>query len=118
MGNTKHQDRWRDTRYPVNIRIELELKDGTRLLVSTTNFSATGLQFICDGWVARKIEPKGIHLHSPNHIDLKIRSEEHKLLINAQIVYARRLSENEFIIGVYFTDPVENSKNILGKIIG
>ena len=117
MGNAKFPDFSRDIRYPINTSIELELEDGTKLLVSTTNISNRGLQFSCDSWIARKIEPKGIHLHSLDHINLKIHSEEYKLLVHAQIRYARRLSQDEFMIGVNFTDLDKSSKDILSALI-
>ena len=117
MVNAKFQDCWRDIRYPLNTSIELELEDGTKLLVSTSNISNSGLQFSCDSWVARKIEPKGIHLHSLDHINLKIHSEEHKLSVHAEMRYSRRLSQDEFMIGVNFTDLDKSSEDILSKLI-
>ena len=117
MDNAKFQDRWRDIRYPINTSIELELEDGTKLLVSTTNISNKGLQFSCDSWIAGKIEPKGIHLHSLDHINLKIRSEEHKLSVHAQIRFARRLSQEEFVIGVSFTDLDKCSEDTISALI-
>lgn len=118
MGNTKYQEHCRYIRYPVNTSIELELEDGTQLLVSTTNISNSGLQFSCDSWVARKIEPHGIHLHSLDHINLKLRSEEHKSFVHAQIMHAQRLSQNKFLIGVNFTDFNKSSEDILNALIG
>jgi c-di-GMP-binding flagellar brake protein YcgR len=118
MGSTKIQDCLSDIRYPVNTPIELELKDGTRLLVNTEKISNSGLHFSCNSWVAQKIEPKGIHLHSLNQINLKIRSEQHKLSAHAQVRYARRLSQDEYMIGVNFTDLDEGSADIVSALIG
>lgn len=117
MDYAKSQDCLRDIRYPINTSIELELEDSTKLLVSTTNISNSGLQFSCDSWIARKIDPQGIHLHSLNHINLKIRSEEHKLSVHAQIMYARRLSQDEFMIGVNFTNLDKSNEGILSELI-
>ena len=117
MGSAKSQDYWREVRYPINTSIQLELEDGTELSVNTTNISSSGLQFSCNSWIARQIEPKGIHHHSLDHINLKIRSEEHRLFVHAQIRYARRLSQDEFMIGVNFTDLDRSTEDILSSLI-
>ena len=120
MENTKLTDRRSSVRFPIklSIELELELENGTILSVKTINISRSGLQFICDSWVANKIEPRGIQNHSLDHIDLKIFSKlpflhENNLHAHGHVVYAQRLSQEEYIIGVNFTD-LEGSN---GKII-
>lgn len=117
MGTLKYENICRETRYPINTRIELEMWDGTKLFVTTSNISATGLQFSCNNWAAKKIEPKGIHLHSLDHIDLKMRFEKHDLVAHAQVVFARRVSQDEFKIGVSFTELDENSQENLTALL-
>ena len=117
MGNPKYQTICRETRYPLNTRIELEMADGAKLFVNSSNISISGLQFSCNNWVAKKIEPKGIHLHSLDHINLKMRLEEHNLNAQGQIVFARRVSQDEFFIGVRFTRLDDDSQDNLNTLI-
>jgi hypothetical protein len=117
MGNPKYQTICRETRYPINTRIELEMGDGANLFVNTSNISASGLQFNCNNWVAKKIEPKGIHLHSLDHITLKMRSEKYDLQADAQVIFARRVSQDEFNIGVRFTHLDETSQENLTALL-
>lgn len=93
------------------------MKDDANLFVNTSNMSISGLQFHCNSWVAKKIEPKGIHLHSLDHIDLNMRSEEYNLVAHGQIVFARRVSQDEFVIGVRFTHLDKKSQDNLKALI-
>ena len=122
MENKKLTDRRSSVRYPVRLAIELELENGTSLSVKTINISRCGLQFRCNSRVASKIEPRGIQNHSLDHIDVKIFAKlpfmnECSLHAHGPVEYAQRLSQEEFIIGVKFTDLDERSEKILEQFI-
>lgn len=124
MVNSILTNRRSSVRHPIqlSIELELELKNGTTLPVKTINISRSGLQFRCDSWTANKIEPRGIQHHSLDHIDLKIRAKlplmnENNLHAHGSIEYAQRLSQEEFIIGVKFTDLEESNEKILEQFI-
>lgn len=109
-------------RYPIQFSIDLVLDSSTTVAVETINISRCGLQFCCDSWVANKIEPRGIHNHSLDHIQLEIfadltMEQVNKLHTQADVVYAQRISHEEYIIGIEFTDLEGSNKKILEQLI-
>ena len=122
MENTKLTDRRNSVRYPLKLSIELEVENGTTLPIKTINISTSGFQFRCDSWIANKIEPRGIQNHSLNHIDLKIYAKlpfmhENSLNAHGHISYTQRLSQEEFVIGVKFTELEESNLKTLEQFI-
>jgi hypothetical protein len=111
-------------RYKVKLPVELILEDGTVLPVESTDISNRGLQFRCDSWVADEIEPRGIQNHPLDQIRLKAVTDfpgmdkyNSRLYARCRIIVARRLSQDEYILGIEFVDFENGSDRLLEKFI-
>jgi c-di-GMP-binding flagellar brake protein YcgR len=111
-------------RYKVKLPVELILEDGTVLPVESIDISNTGLQFSCDSWVADEIEPRGIQTHPLDQIRLKVvidfpgmEKYNSKLYARCRIIVARRLSQDEYLLGLQFKDFENGSERLLEKYI-
>ena len=107
MALIKPFDRRNSHRYRVELALDLVLENGSILPVTANNISEHGLQFSCDGWVANEIDPRGIHNHPLDNIPLKAVFSLHdnsKLYIRCHVVSARRLSQDNYLIGLAFVD--------------
>jgi c-di-GMP-binding flagellar brake protein YcgR len=111
-------------RYKVKLPVELILEDGTVLPVESVDISNKGLQFICDSWVADEIEPRGIQVHPLEQIRLKavidfpgMDQDSSKMYARCRIVVARRMSQDEYVIGLAFVDFENGSERLLEKFI-
>ena len=111
-------------RYKVKLPVELILEDGTVLPVESIDISNTGLQFSCDSWVADEIEPRGIQIHPLDQIRLKavidfpgMDKYNSKLYARCRIIVARRLSQDEYLLGLQFKDFENGSERLLEKFI-
>ena len=111
-------------RYKVKLPVELILDDGTVLPVESTDISNKGLQFSCDSWVADEIEPRGIQNHPLDQIRLKAVTDfpgmdkyNSRLYARCRIIVARRLSQDEYILGIEFIDFENGSERLLEKFI-
>ncbi len=107
MALIKPFDRRNSHRYRVELALDLVLENGSILPVTANNISEHGLQFSCDGWVANEIDPRGIHNHPLDNIPLKVVFNLHdnsKLYIRCHVVSARRLSQDNYLIGLAFVD--------------
>jgi c-di-GMP-binding flagellar brake protein YcgR len=111
-------------RYKVKLPVELILEDGTVLPVESIDISNTGLQFSCDSWVADEIEPRGIQTHPLDQIRLKavidfpgMDKYNSKLYARCRIIVARRLSQDEYLLGLQFKDFENGSERLLEKFI-
>ena len=109
-------------RFPVQLQIDLILSDGTVLSALASNLSQQGLQFRCDSWLADAIEPRGIQNHPLDQIQLKTVailpiSGENKMYARCRIVAARRLSQEEYMLGLEFIDFEKRSDKALYRYI-
>jgi len=111
-------------RYKVKLPVELILDDGTVLPVESTDISNKGLQFSCDSWVADEIEPRGIQNHPLDQIRLKAVTDfpgmdkyNSRLYARCRIIVARRLSQDEYILGIESIDFENGSERLLEKFI-
>ncbi|UCB54225.1 MAG: PilZ domain-containing protein [Thiotrichales bacterium] len=111
-------------RYKVKLPVELILEDGTVLPVEATDISSKGLQFSCDSWVADEIEPRGIQNHPLDQIRLKAVTDfpgmdkyNSRLYARCRIIVARRLSQDEYVLGIEFIDFENGSDRLLEKFI-
>ena len=111
-------------RYKVKLPVELILEDGAVLPVESIDISNTGLQFSCDSWVADEIEPRGIQTHPLDQIRLKVVIDfpgmdkyNSKLYARCRVIVARRLSQDEYLIGLQFKDFENGSERLLEKFI-
>jgi c-di-GMP-binding flagellar brake protein YcgR len=117
-------ERRRTQRYIVNLPVDIVLQDGSVLPVITSNMSRTGLQFRCDSWVADEIEPRGIQNHPLDAIRVKAITDfpdmgkyKSRLYARCRIVVARRLSQEEYLIGLEFVDFENGSERLLERFI-
>lgn len=92
--------------------------------VESIDISSTGLQFSCDSWVADEIEPRGIQTHPLDQIRLKavidfpgMDKYNSKLYARCRIIVARRLSQDEYLLGLQFKDFENGSERLLEKFI-
>jgi len=111
-------------RYNIKLPVELVLEDGTVLPVESVDISNKGLQFSCDSWVADEIEPRGIQNHPLDQIRIKavidlpgLDKYSSKLYARCRIVAARRISQDDYQIGLEFVDFENGSERLLEKFI-
>jgi c-di-GMP-binding flagellar brake protein YcgR len=117
-------ERRRTQRYLVDLPVDIVLQDGSVLPVVTCNMSRKGLQFRCDSWIADEIEPRGIQNHPLDAIRVKAITDfpdmgkyKSRLYARCRIVVARRLSEEEYLIGLEFVDFENGSERLLERYI-
>ena len=115
-------DRRLSERHKLNLKIDLVLPNGSILPIETCNISSTGLQFRCDGWVADEIEPRGIHNHPLDKISVKVVGQlpvdsNSKFYARCRIISARRLSQDEYLIGLGFVSFEGDGGKALNKLI-
>ena len=111
-------------RFRVKLPVELILEDGTVIPVEASDISSRGLQFSCDSWIADEIEPRGIQNHPLDQIRLKAVTDfpgmdnyNCRLYARCRIVTARRLSQDEYLLGIEFTGFENGSERLLEKFI-
>jgi hypothetical protein len=111
-------------RFKIKLPVELILEDGAVLPVESVDISNKGLQFSCDSWVADEIEPRGIQNHPLEQIRLKtvidfpgMDTHNSKLYARCRIVAARRVSQDDYQIGLEFVDFENGSEHLLEKFI-
>ena len=122
MAVIKLDDRRQSFRHPVKLQVDLVLGDGSILPVEASGISANGLQFRCDSWLADEIEPRGIQNHPLDRIQIKVVADlpisgENRLYARCKIIVARRLSQEEYILGLEFVDFERSSEKVLARFI-
>lgn len=116
MALISPSERRNSSRFGTDLTLDLVLDNGNILPAVANNISEHGLQFSCDGWTANEIEPRGIHNHPLDHISLKLVARikgDEKLYIKSRIISARRLSQDDYLIGLEFVDFENGSDNRL-----
>lgn len=112
MDTSGHNERRLSWRHQVDIPVDLLLSNGIMLKVNACNLSLKGILFSCDNWISNKIEPRGIQNHPLDHIQFSISAEldkNKKLYANGRIVIARRVSQDNYLIGLEFIDFQKDS---------
>lgn len=122
MAVLKLDDRRQSFRHPVKLQVDLVLGDGSVLPVEATGISASGMQFRCDSWLADEIEPRGIQNHPLDRIQLKVVADlplsgENRIYSRCRVVVARRLSQEEYILGLEFIDFEKSSDKVLARFL-
>lgn len=105
MRIAKFKERRHSIRHQVNLPVDLQLNDGSIINVKASNLSLGGLIFNCDDWVSKKIESRGIQHHSLDHTQISITLElgkHRKLYADCRIIIARRVSQDNYLIGLEF----------------
>jgi len=109
-------------RYDIQLPIELVLTDGTVLPADACHISSQGIQFKCDSWLADEIEPKGIQNYTLHQVRLKVVAtlslpENKRLYARCRVDAARRLSQDDYLIGLKFIDFENGSEKTLDQYI-
>lgn len=111
-------------RFIIKLPIELILEDGRVLPVESVDISNSGLRFRCDSWVADEIEPRGIQNHPLDQIRFKLVTDfpgmdkyNSRLYARCRMVVARRVSQDEYILGIEFVDFEKGSDRLLERYI-
>ena len=110
-------------RYDNQLQIDLILSETDILPIAICSISLHGLQMNCDGWLADEIEPQGIQKLAMSRKKLKISANLpfdnsfKKIIINTHVAAVRRLSQDEFLIGLEFDNYEDNSKEVLKEYI-
>lgn len=122
MAVSKLNERRQGFRYPVQLQLDLVLAGGSIIPIEACNISDHGLQFRCDSWLADEIEPRGIQSHPLDCIQLKVVADlpvagENRLYAKCRIVVARRLSQEEYELGLEFIDYEKGTGKVLERYI-
>ena len=124
LSKTMSYERRSAHRFKVSFPVELVLGDGSVLPVEACDISESGLQFRCDSWVADEIEPRGIQNHPLDQIRLKAvadipypANKDAKLYARCRVVVARRLSQEEYLLGIEFIDFENGSESRLKEFV-
>ncbi len=98
-------------RKQVDLPGELILSSGTRLLIRVRDVSAGGMQIQCDAFDGEVIAPNGNFLDRfgrPVEMDLVFAPASGKALVmHCRVVFVRRVSWDEFRIGLRYTDMLQ-----------
>ncbi len=120
MHPSKFKERRQFLRYQVNLPVDLHLENSIALKVHASNLSLGGLMFSCDDWISKKIESRGIQHHSLDHTQISISMEldnTKMLYANCRIVTARRVSQDNYLVGLEFTEFQKKSEDSLQAYI-
>jgi len=123
LNNPTQPERRQSPRYAIRQSADMVLADGNIYTVNTRNISKCGLQIACDAWVTREIDPRGIQSHTISHLrfkiimELKLKDEIKKLYVNCRIMSVQRLSQDEYMLSLAFTEFENGSENTLEKFI-
>lgn len=122
MAAIKLNERRQSFRYPVKLQVDLVLDDDAILPVEACDISNVGIQFRCDSWLADEIEPRGIQNYPLDRIQIKVVSDlpisgENRLYAKCKVVVARRLSQEEYLLGLEFTTFEKSSEKVLERYI-
>lgn len=111
-------------RYKVKFPVELILENGSVLPVESIDLCLRGLQFRCDSWVADEIEPRGIQNHPLDQIRFKVVTDlpgmekyNSRLYACCRVIVCRRLSQNEYILGIEFINFENGSDRTLERFM-
>ncbi len=108
MHPSTHNEQRLSFRHEVDIPVDLLLlSSSTTLKVNACNLSLNGILINCDEWASKQIESRGIHNHPFDHIQISVIAElnkHDKLYANCRIVIARRVSQDNYLIGLEFID--------------
>ncbi len=113
-------DRRNFLRIAVDLPAELRLDDGERIVARVRDLSAAGVQIQCDDLDTRILAPKGSCIDSqgrPIEVDLRFRWEGRNLKIRCRVVFVRRVSHDEYRIGMRFGDVYQEDVIELEKLL-
>lgn len=103
-------DRRHYPRISTELPLEIEIDAGETVRGTIRNLSVGGLEISCDRWCADRILPSGHQAFPGQPIRARLRwtlpggGQEQVVEASAEIVVSRRLSQNEYRVGIHFLD--------------
>lgn len=113
-------DRRNYYRIEVDLPAELQLATGERIPVRVRDLSAAGMQIQCDALDSEVIVPKGSCINPqgrPVEMDLSFQWEGEQLKIHCRAIFVRRISHDEYRIGLRFSDLFQADVFELEKLL-
>ena len=110
-------------RYEDKIQVDLMMSDENILPIEICSISNKGLQMTCDGWLADEIEPEGIQKLAMSRKHLKISANlpfenvSKNIIIHSTVVAVRRLSQDQYLIGLEYDTIEDDGEDILDEYI-
>jgi len=108
-------------RKEVDFPSELILSSGTRLAIRVRDISGGGVQIQCDAFDSETIAPDGHCLDPsgrPIELDLLVRPVSgQELILHCRVVFVRRVSHDEFRIGLRYSDRRQPALLELSELI-
>lgn len=99
-------------------------EDGSSFPAIAANISLTGLQILCDRPTLERITPHGVETKAIHDVHVRVRvtlpdmpDNQAKLGVFARVMNVRASGQDEFRIGVQFTDFEPGSYNTLEHYI-
>ena len=116
------KERRKVARYLIKLDVDIVLEDGPILPAQTYDISLNSLQISCDRLIAYEIEPRGLQAHSLDRIKFKVitrfpTDDNEKFYASCGVCAARRLSQEEYLIGLEFHKFEKNSEKVLQNYI-
>ena len=100
--------------------IRILAEDGSSFPAIAANISLTGLQIVCDRPTMERISPHGTETRAFHEVQIRVRvvlpdmpENQNKLGLFGRVVAVRAGGQDEFRIGVQFTDFEPGSYNAL-----
>lgn len=107
-------------RKSVDLPAELILSSGTRLEVRVRDVSGGGVQIQCDAFDSEAIAPGGNCLDQsgrPIELLLLFAPSEKELNLSCRVIFVRRVSHDEYRIGLRYADMLQSDLVELEKLI-
>ena len=111
------------TRFDDKIQVDIILSNDSVLPIEICGISNKGLQFTCEGWLADEIEPLGIQKLAMSRRQLIINANlpfdnfSKSVVIHSYVNAVRRLSQDEYLIGLEFENIADGGAAILEEYI-
>ena len=96
-------------RIPTDLPLEVRTGDGEVVRVAARNLSCGGLEMSCDRWCADRLLPPGHQAFPGQPIKVQLAFQlpagegSRGVAVAAEVVDSRRLSQNEYRVGLHFT---------------
>jgi len=111
-------------RVSVHLPVELRTPEGVPLHARTVNISRAGLQLSCDRHTFSRLFPGGLQPLPSQRVAVRVRLElppqapgPAALEASCNAVFSRRIAENDFRVGLQFTDLPEAGYERLERYI-
>ena len=123
MASPNYKERRVSPRFDDKIQVDLLLSDDNILPVEICSISISGLQLTCDGWLADEIEPQGIQQLAMSRKKLTISAnlpfdtKSKNIVIHSYVVAVRRLSQDNYLIGLQYESLDNDVEEILEEYI-